>query len=151
MKTELDMVRGEQQQEFSAVEVRKQLNEAAHALVHDAVLQNDLPALAEKLAEMMLTTARTLMVAKVEPDLENFVYAAAEVVANARKAIDDALRFDNKDDLKLGAVMMEIVLKGIAATLNLPLEKLMREVLLAETCGSEPDISGILEAHKEGA
>ena len=137
MKTELDMVRStspsiEIKHPFAMAAARKRLNEAANSLVHGAVLKNDLPALSAGLATTMIATARTLVGLGLEPDLENFVYAAAELVGNTRKVMDDALRFGNLDDFKLASVMMEITLKGIASTLSLPLEELMKAELAKE-------------------
>jgi hypothetical protein len=138
MKTELDMVRATSwgapalTDEMARTSARKRLNGAANTLVHDAVLKNDLPALTEKLADMMIVTARILVEQELEPDLENFVYACAELIGGTRKAMDDALRFDNLDDFKLASVMMEVVLKGMAATLGLSLEELMKAELAKE-------------------
>ena len=129
---------------------RKQVNEAAHSLTHDALFKNDLPLLSEKLASMMVVTARILAGMQLEPDLENFVYSCAELIGFVRKGLDDALRFDNKDDVKLWSVAAEIVLKGCAATLALPLDKLMEEVLASEVDGRAPDIQSVLTKFKEG-
>jgi len=140
MKTELEMVRATtlgttaltEKRCYTEVRIRKRLNEAANSLVHDAVLKNDLPALSKGLAHTMIVTARTLVELELEPDLENFVYACSELIDGARKAVDDALRFNNLEDLRLASVMMEVVLKGIAATLGLSLEELMKAELEKE-------------------
>jgi hypothetical protein len=134
---------------LTVVATRKQFNKAANSLVHDAILKNDLPLLAEKLADMMVVTARILVGLRLEPDVESFAYACAELVTTVRKNFDDALRFDKEDDVKLAAVMMEVVLKGISATLALPLEKLMAEVLAAEAEGRGAYIRPLLFTEKE--
>ena len=130
---------------------RKRMNESCHALVHDAILKNDLTILSEKLAVLMTDVSRTLLGLGVEPDLENFAYGCAELVGVVRKTMDDALRFSNLDDFKLGSVMAEVVIKGICATLCLPLDKLMAEVLAAEVEGRAPDIGTVLNKAKESA
>lgn len=133
MKTELDMVRSTspliERNPLALLPVRKQLNEAALALTHEALMKNDPAALRRRLAELMIVVARTLVGLKLEPNLDNFVIACAELVNTTRKTMDDALRFNDDDDIRLAAVMMEVVLKGIAASLALPLEDLMRSEL----------------------
>jgi hypothetical protein len=156
MLTEMNLVRNtspriELKHPFAVVAARKKFNEAANSLVHDAVLKNDLGVLAEKSAALMVVVARILVGTALEPDLENFVYACSELISGVRADFDTALRFGKEDDIKLTAVMMEVILKGVAATLALPLGALMEEVLEAEAAERAPDIQAVLTKFREGA
>lgn len=156
MKSEIELVRDTSPKldslPLAIIAARRALNESANALVHEGILANQgVDILAQKLAEMMITTARILAGMDLEPDLENFIYACAELVGNTRKVMDDALRFSNTDDFKLASVMMEVVLKGCAATLGLPFDDLMREVVAGQSAKCPPDIKAILNRAKESA
>ena len=148
MKTELDLVRGvaapllpvnEALRPLVIAACRKSLNTATTKLVHEGLLKSDLPMVSETLAELMVSTCRILITLDLEPDVENFVYAGAELVSVLRKNLDDALRADDPEEIKLCAVMAELVVKGFCSALDVPLHELMVKVLANERANREDE------------
>jgi len=145
MKEEMELVRqhiGEVAQEATPItrlHCRKMINEAANGLVHEGLLINNFEALVGRVLPLIRSTASTMVVLNLEPDTEDFVYAACELVAVIRKSMDDAIKLSNAADTRISGVMFEILARGICATLSLPYSELLhaetpeaiREILTA--------------------
>lgn len=98
---------------------RKRSNVAANTLIDESLLQNDLSALTKGSASVMVAIASNLIALDEEPELNDFVYGACELVTICRKSIDDALTVSDMEELRTTSVMMEIVMRGICACVGI--------------------------------
>ncbi len=155
MKYELDLVKPHveplaedaptEQVRLNVLSCRKNIREEADRLIHDALLCSDLLKLAEYSADVMLATAAALTRLRLEPTVEDFVYAAKELVEDARKIVDMGLQQRIDGDVRIGAVCLELVSRGICATLSVPYEKVLAAVNFVNvTPGAELDLASLM-------
>ena len=139
MKFELEILKDDVQvaeldkngkhQQLILAACRKASNLASAELVNEALLKNDLQALSNNAANMMIVVASNLLRLGVqEPELEDFVYACSELVSSTRNSIDNAMKFDNVGELRVTSVMMEIVVRGICACTDVVYDQKFKEV-----------------------
>lgn len=90
---------------------------------------------AEDLAVGMLCVASAVAVLGADPDENDLVAAAMAAIAEAFNALDKALLLNNWDGASAAAVQVELVLRGLAATLGLPYAALLQS---AAACADDP-------------
>lgn len=98
--------------------LRKALNLAALAAVHDGALRGKLDEVLPLLARLTVEGAKAMVVLNKQPDAEAFRHAAAQLVTLARLQTDVALRENRLEDFAVCATMTEIVVRGIFAALG---------------------------------
>ncbi len=128
---------------------RKQLREATDAVIHDALLVNDLPELVRLSAEAMCSVATALLRFELDPQVPDFVEAAQALIEDGRAVMDKGLMLRGWETTRCGAVMLEITVRGICAALSVPYDKVLAEVHRAQQAGenagrSAADVRAIL-------
>lgn len=131
MKWEQDLVRelGAPLEPASPADVlsgRRVVRLASDVLLLDGLRTNTLPPLVEGCCGTMLALARVLNRHQLEPDVPHFIEAAGALIEDARTIFDAGFRVDDKDKAMVGAVMLEITVRGICAALSVPYEDAMR-------------------------
>ena len=133
MKFELDLVRDKVATLFETGEPptmadqRKALRRMTDDCIEQGLMINSLEALPKHISQVMLTVAASLQVQELEPDVEHFVYAAVALIEDSRKAMDLGMLPDNAPQTTVGAVMMEITMRGICHALGLDYEAALRK------------------------
>lgn len=138
MKVELELFRPRitpfaEVTEQGLQECRMIMNTNVGQMIHTGLLANQFEPLADGMMAAMRGVTTVLVKLQLEPELEDFVHASAEMADFARREFDKALRFNNMDDVKACAVMLEVIIKGIASCLDLPYETLVRAAAAGET------------------
>jgi hypothetical protein len=136
MKFELDLVRagkkpvpdGVAEIKQSVTMSRRDIRLISDEVIGNALLKNDLPSLAASCCGLMLTVAKAVDDHDIEPDVPDFIEAAQALIEDARAVIDRGLQIDRDEVAKVGAVMVELTVRGICAALNFPYDDLMRAV-----------------------
>jgi len=131
MKFEMDLVRpliSFSDDEPDKDQARQLTRISSDALIHDAILRSDINTLAARSAQLMIAIATNLLRYKIDPDVSDFVYAAKELIEDARIVIDKGIQMNEKKDIAIGSVMIEIVVKGICSTLALPYDEVFSMV-----------------------
>lgn len=123
---------------------RKTLREATDLLIHNALLVNDLPELVRLSAETMADVATILVRYARDPQVPDFVEASRALLVEARDVMDRGLMLRSFELVDCGAVMLEIVVRGICAALSVPYDKVMLEMKRARDAGENPEIRRIL-------
>lgn len=98
--------------------VRKGLRQAADGLVHDALLKSDKPALEEHIHTLMRAVAGTVVYVAQRPEVEDFVYAAKSLIETGQHVMDKGLRFGHPEDIRIGAVMIQLACYGVCYALD---------------------------------
>lgn len=148
MRYELDLVRAAvtpdptQRTEPS----RKRLREVTDGLIHDALLIDDLPEVVRLSAETMCTVAETLLIFEIEPDVRDLVDATQALIEDGRAVMDKGLLLRSWETARCGAVMLEIAVRGLCATLSVPYDQVLAEVHRARLAGENPLVLPILVA-----
>ena len=112
--------------------LRRSTRTAIDQVIHHALLSSNIVGLASGLASSMLTVGAVLSQLSLEPDVEDFVYAAKELLEDARIPFDKGLKGSEWGDVRIGSVMLEIVARGVCAVLNLPYEEVLDEMHRAQ-------------------
>lgn len=107
---------------------RKAIRLATDAAIHDALRRDSMIALAESLAQTMLAVASALETYKVEPGVEDLVEGSSALIEDARTIIDKGLVLRDWALVNCGAVMLEIVCRGVCSCLGIPYEDTVRAV-----------------------
>lgn len=94
----------------------------------DALLKTDLTEIADGCVDTMVVTAGTMVQLGLDVDTGDFVYAAKELLEDARIPILKGLQQREWSDVKIGGVMLEIVVRGICAVTNVPYRECWDEV-----------------------
>lgn len=123
---------------------RKALREATDALIHDALLIDDLTALVRMNCEAMLVVATTLVQYEAEPEVVDMVAAARTLIEGARGVMDRGLQLGDPETLKCGAVMIELTVRGMCAALSVPYDDAMLECYRAQQAGENPVLRPML-------
>lgn len=122
------------------------LRQASDRVLHDALALNDLPGLVETACDTMLVVAGVLAKYEQDPQVPDFVEGAQACIENARAVMDKGLLLQSWETVNCGAVMMEITLRGICATLGMPYEKVLARCHAARAAGESPEIRALLIA-----
>lgn len=125
---------------------RKRLREVTDALIHDALLVDQLPELVRLSAETMCTVAETLLIFEIEPDVRDLVEATQALIEDSRAVMDKGLLLRSWETVRCGAVMLELVVRGLCATLSVPYDEVLAEVHRARLANENPRIREILIA-----
>lgn len=138
MKMELDLLRSrtptyDEVTPTLLVHCRKMSNVSLNALIHDGILANSFVPLAECLMVAMTGITQLLLTLGLDPQVEDFVHASAELASTIRSKMDEALKFNNMDDVRICGVMTEVLVKGISVTLGLPYDTLFKAAVDGET------------------
>lgn len=148
MRHELDLVRPgvivDQGQDI--IPLRRELRETTDALIHEALLVNDLPELVRLSGETILCVARTLARLGRDPQVPDFVEAAQASIEQGRAVMDRGLVLASPETLLCGAVMIEITCRGICAALGVPYDSLLAELQRAHVTGEAPRVREVLQA-----
>lgn len=143
--------------------LRRSVRSVTDKVIHDALLSSNVTGVASGLASTMLSVGAVLGQLSLEPDVEDFVYAAKELLEDARIPFDKGLKGSEWGDVRIGSVMLEIVCRGISSVLNLPYEAVLAEMhraqmeqlrLIADgtvtpdSAVFAPDVEGIVRRHQ---
>jgi hypothetical protein len=147
MRFELDAFRDQVEQVPPSTDTqatRREIRETTDALIHDALLVNDLPELVRLSAESIGAVARALLRYNREPQVPDFVEAAKALLETSRSVIDKTLLLRQWDEFAYASVMVEIVVRGVCASLSIPYDEVLREVAAARKEERNADVRGIL-------
>lgn len=146
MRYELDLVRASVTPDPAQVTTvhRRDLRVVTDRLIHDALLVNELPALVGLSAEVMVTVATILATYEIEPGVPDFVEASQALIEAGRGVMDRGLLLRSWETTQCGAVMLELTVRGICATLSVPYDKVLAEVHRARQAGENPLVRQIL-------
>jgi hypothetical protein len=108
--------------------LRRIVRSITDRVIHEALMTSNLTGLASGLGSTMLDVATGLGHMRMEPEVNDFVTAAKELIEDARIPWDKGLKQMEFDDVRISAVMMEIVVRGIFSTLNLPYQQVIDEL-----------------------
>ncbi len=125
---------------------RREIRQITDQVIHDALLVNDLPELVRLSAETMGTVARGLLRFDRDPQVPDFVEAAKALLEVSRAIIDKSLLLRQWEEFAYSAVMIEIVVRGICASLGIPYDDVLRETAQARKDGRNADVRSILIA-----
>ena len=114
-------------------------------LIHEALLTNDILKLATATGTVMTVTAGVCVQLGIEPTLEDFLTAAKELIEDARVPVDKGLHQREWRDAIVGAVMLEIVCRGICAVVSIPYKDVFELLHNAYLKGEQPDIEALKE------
>jgi hypothetical protein len=146
MRFELDLLRESvpPDPEQRTEPTRKHLRETTDALIHGALLVNDLPELVRMSAETMCSVATALLRFEINPDVPDFVEASQALIEDGRAVMDRGLTLRSWETTRIGAVMLEIAVRGICAALSVPYDKVLPEVHRAQLAGENANVRAIL-------
>ena len=146
MRFEIDLVRPSVQPApgDSTAPIRKELRQTTDALIHSALLVNDLPELVRLAAETMCVVATGLVRVDRDPQVPDFVEAAQAMVETGRAVMDKGLLLNSPETINCGAVMLELTVRGICAALSVPYDRVLVEVHRARGAGENPTVRQIL-------
>lgn len=100
-------------------EQRKAVRLVTDSLFSEALFVNNIALLPERLVQVIMVVATVMVMREMEPDVPHFVAAATELIEDARKVMDKGLQTDDPLKTMTGAVMLEIVVRGLFHTLGL--------------------------------
>lgn len=148
MRYELSLVRDSVtvDQSQPVAPLRKELREATDALIHEALLVNDLPELLRLSADTVLCTARILARLGRDPEVPDFVEGAQALIEQGRAVADRGLQLNSPETLLCGAVMLELACRGVFAALGAPYDQVLAEVDRAARVGEAPQVRPLLIA-----
>ncbi len=146
VKHELDLLRGSVAHEPTApvAPTRKAVREATDALIHDALLRDDLPALVATSATVMCAVATALLRHGHEPDVADLVEGTQALIESGRDVLDRGLMLQSAETIKCGSVMLELAVRGLCAALSVPYDAALAEVVQARAAGQSPDVRPLL-------
>lgn len=124
---------------------RKSIREDSDFVIYEGLQAQNIPTLATGLAKMMLTVAVAIDTHDFEPEVGDLITGSGQLLAHARDALDRALQLEQWDNARAASVMVELVARGLAATLSLPYSELLAAVASGEEitpvlvkCGAIP-------------
>jgi len=101
------------------------MNVALNEMIHSGLYVNNFEALTTQMMLALAATCQTLIALDAEPEVEDFVHAAAALSNIIRHEMDEALKFEDMENVRISSVMVEIMVKGISTALGLPYPKLL--------------------------
>ena len=129
---------------------RRSLRMVTDDLVHAALLNGDVATLMNSICETMTAVGGTCAGLGIEPDVNDLLLAAKDLVEDVRVLIDRGIGVKEYDQIKIGCAMMEAVCIGISAVLGLPYREAMQlaheKYMNAETPGRD-DFVALLIRH----
>lgn len=105
---------------------RREIRMVTDVLLVDGLRLNTLPPLVEGCCATMIVLAKALNRQELEPEVPHFIEAAVALIEDARTIFDAGMRVDDLDKALVGAVMIELTVRGICAALSVPYEDAMR-------------------------
>lgn len=126
----------------TTAELRKEMREASDGLMFYALRRDSIAAVATHCATTMLQVARTLDERGETPDVPDLVDGCCALIVEGRDMMDRALLLQDGAQVRGAAVVMEITIRGILATLlgAVPYEALM------DTIAHHADLHALLLA-----
>lgn len=109
-----------------STEARRDVRVITDAFIFDALRANQMQPLLDGACDTMLTLARALNRHSIEAEVPDFMEAAVALIEDARTVFDAGMRVDDHDRAKIGAVMLELAVRGILAALDKPYYELMK-------------------------
>ena len=129
---------------------RRSLRMVTDDLIHKAFLNGDVVTLMRSIVETMTAVGGTCAQFGIQPDISDFLLASKDLVEDARVLLDKGIGVREWDQVKVGAAMMQCVVGGMCAILNLPYRAAMEmahtKYLNAENPTHE-DFRDLLIAH----
>lgn len=107
-------------------DARRDVRLLTDALIHEALRANTLPPLVDGACVVMLALARALNRHELAPEVPHFIEAAIALIEDARTVYDRGMQIDDADRAMVGAVMLEITVRGVCAALSIDYEAEMR-------------------------
>lgn len=144
MKFELELVKGSVNPDprTPTTPSRRDLQLATDALIADEPL--DLTGVVERSCSIMLVVAKTLTTYQQDPQVPDLVEASSASIRAARLVMDRGLLMNDWDQVRCGAVMLELSVRGLCAALSVPYDRVMAEVHRAQQAGQAPQVRAIL-------
>lgn len=106
---------------------QKRVRQASDNLM-DALMTADLGAIAFSGTHLQLATAGNLVRLGLEPTVEDLVNAARQLIDDARVPAFKGIAAREWDQVRVGSVMVEIVVRGIFTLLQVPYKEILDEV-----------------------
>lgn len=110
-----------------AGDARRDIRLLTDSLIHEALRANTLPPLVDGTCIVMLALARALNRHELVPEVPHFIEAAIALIEDARTVYDKGMLVDDADRAMVGAVMLEITVRGVCAALSIDYEAEMRK------------------------
>lgn len=144
MKMELDLVRATltPNPKTPTTPSRRDLQLATDALIAGEPL--DLTGVVEQCCSIMLVVARTLAQYEQDPQVPDLVTGSSESIRAARSVMDRGLLLNDWEQVRCGAVMLELSVRGLCAALSVPYDRVLAEVHQAQQAGHPAGVRSIL-------
>lgn len=124
--------------------IRREVRQATDHVMREA---DTLSALLSGCCVTMLAVARGLERCAQEPSIGDFREASVALIEDARAVFDRGVMVDDMETMRCGAVMMELVMRGMFAALGQDYEASMRAVHE----GREPPVRKPNEGEDDGS
>jgi hypothetical protein len=138
MEYEIGLIKNDTEQAGSGVNgstdwgdttsIRKGLRNITDDLIHQALMNDSMVDACTGMCLTMLVVAKFSYALRSIPDVRDFVEASQALIEDARSVADKGLMLHSHETTRCGAVMMEIVVRGMCAALSLPYDKLLAAV-----------------------
>lgn len=106
--------------------IRMGVRNMSDDIMRKSLVEGDVGTLQTNIALLMLIMGKLAYSHRVEPEINDFVDASQALVEDARSVLDRGLMLNDPERTKSGIVMMEIVMRGIAAALGFDYETMLR-------------------------
>ena len=123
---------------------RRELRIRTDALIADG--QIELVEGVERACQIMLTIGSILEAHQLDPHEGDLIEATCASIENGRAVMDKGLLVDSEVTTKCGAVMLEIAVRGMLASLGVPYDNVLAECHRARVAGEDPKVRELLEA-----
>ncbi len=129
---------------------RRSLRMTTDDLIHKAILNGDAAVLMNSICETMTAIGGTCAGLGIEPDINDLLLGAKDLIEDVRVLIDRGINVREYDQVKIGCAMMEAVCIGICAVLGLPYREgmqLAHDKYMAAETPSRDDFAALLIRH----
>lgn len=131
--------------------MRKALRMESDGLIHAGLMGRNTEEIAAGIGGTMTATAGALLQLGVNPGVPDLVAAAKELIEDARILLDNGITFSELDQIAVGAVALEVICRGIAATLSIPYRSVLEACTASYVDGKPADRDALRALITKGA
>lgn len=124
--------------------MRRSLRTMTDGLIREALEGGNMVVISQATAAAMIATTGPLVALSIPPDINVFVNAVQDLVEYARKIMDDGLRQQSHENIKVGAVMLSTICMGLAAGTSMPYNAVFEEMVTAQIEGRPDHVEEVL-------